>query len=127
MKRSLRLGEHLASTVVTGNVEVLLTLNMIVLMEKVAFRCIQRRLLEAFITVSVRVDVRHKNSAPLGSRVRIKAELVEQRSGLLVFRVTAMLSDINIGEGIHEMYIIEKNEFEKKVLEILESIKLKDE
>jgi predicted thioesterase len=117
--------EHLASTVVTGNVEVLSTPNMIAFMENVAFRCAQKYLPEGFTTVGVRVDVRHKNPAPLGSRVRVKAELVEQRDRLLVFKVTATLGNTIIGEGIHERYIIEKSKFEEKVLKILESIKLK--
>ena len=107
--------EHAAPTLLSRGVGVLSTPAMIAMMESTARLAVADALPPGHETVGVRVDVRHLAPAPLGSRVRVEAELVGVEGRRLVFRVRASLGGRVIGEGTHERYIVDLARFSDKV------------
>src|SRR5215216_2248686 len=96
-------GEHLASTLGSGSVEVFGTPAMIALMEAAACSCVQDALAgSGMTTVGSRVDIRHLAPTSVGVHVRADAELIEVDGRRLVFHVTASDGADTIGEGTHE-------------------------
>ncbi len=115
--------EHSAKHVGSGDVEVLSTPSMIAFMEMVALNCVQRYLPDNMTTVGIRVDVKHLNPAPVGSKIVVEAKLVKIEGKKLVFEVRAKLGDTVIGEGVHERYIVDRQRFLDKVRRILSQLK----
>jgi fluoroacetyl-CoA thioesterase len=94
-----------------GGRRVLSTPSMIGLMEGASTRAVDHLLPEGWLTVGYLVNVRHLAAAPLGSRVRARAELIEADGRRLVFRVEAWEGDKKLGEGVHERRIVELRRF----------------
>lgn len=107
--------ENLAKFLGSGNVNVLATPWLIAWMENTARVAIDKYLPEGYTTVGYRVDIRHLNPAPLGSKVKVVAKLRSVEGRKLIFEVMATLGDTVIGEGIHERYIINVNKFREKI------------
>jgi fluoroacetyl-CoA thioesterase len=109
---------HLGS----GNVMVLATPAMIMLMEQTAMKSVDPLLPVDQNTVGVRVDVAHLGATPLGTTVRIRTELLEVEGRRLKFRVEAFDEVEKVGEGLHERFIIDLERFQQKLQEKLERI-----
>ncbi len=107
--------EHLASTLGSGGIDVFATPMMITLMEGTALHAVQPHLEEGQSTVGTVVNVKHLAATPLGMRAWAEAELIEIDRRRLVFEVRAYDEHGLIGEGIHERFIINKDNFLKKV------------
>ncbi|MEM1732931.1 MAG: thioesterase family protein [Desulfurococcaceae archaeon] len=111
--------EHIASHIGSGNVFVLSTPSMIAFMEKTALECIQKYLPEGYTTVGVMVNVKHLNPAPVGSKIRVLAQLVKQDGRKVLFNVKAYWNTVLIGEGEHERFIINIEKFYEKVQSLI--------
>lgn len=94
-----------------GGRRVLSTPSMIQLMEGASTEAVEHLLPEGWLTVGYLVNVRHLAAAPLGSRVKARAELIEVDGRRLTFRVEAWQGEKKLGEGIHERRIVELRRF----------------
>ncbi len=109
--------EHSASKVSSGAVDVLSTPMMIAYMEDVSFNLSKKYVKEGETTVGIHVDVRHLHPAPIDSEVKVRSTLLKVEGKKMVFKVEAFWNDVLIGEGIHERYVVNEEEFMKKLEE----------
>lgn len=108
--------EHLATTVGSGNVEVLATPCLIAFIENVSLKLVDENIEDKSLTsVGYKIEIRHIAPAPLGARVTIKAILQKIEKRHLLFKVEAYMKDKLIAEGIHERVLVNKEDFIKKV------------
>jgi fluoroacetyl-CoA thioesterase len=107
--------EHLANHIGSGSVRVLATPWMIAFMERVSHQLLVKHLPEGYSSVGSVVEIQHIAPSPLGSRVKIRAEVVKV-SGLQVsFEVMAWDESEQIGKGSHLRVVIQPERFLKRV------------
>jgi len=109
----------IASFLGSGDVAVLSTPAMILMMESTSLKLAQEYLPEGYTTVGTKVCVSHLKPAPLGARVRVISELTEVDGRRLVFKVEAYWNDVKIGEGTHERFVVNREKFLAKVKEMV--------
>jgi predicted thioesterase len=116
--------ENLAIQIGSGSARVLATPWMIAFMERTSHQMIAACLPEGWSSVGVMVNVRHLAPSPLGSAVRVRAEVLEVQKNKVLLRVQAWdrkklangaIQDELIGAGEHERAIIEVTRFLKRV------------
>jgi fluoroacetyl-CoA thioesterase len=66
-------------------------------------------------TVGIHINVSHEAATPPGFEITVKAELVEVNGKRLVFMVEAHDSVDLISKGRHERFVINKEQFDKKI------------
>ncbi len=103
--------ENTALAYGSGGVAVYATPAMIGLMENAALTAVDSALPAGMATVGVSLDVKHTAATPVGMTVTATAELIEIRDKRLVFRLAAFDETEQIGEGIHQRYIINLDKF----------------
>jgi predicted thioesterase len=106
---------HSARNVGSGSVDVLATPMMIALMEAAALEAVQPYLPEGWTTVGTRVECDHLRATAIGDRVFATAVLLKHEGRTLHFQVEAEDSLGIIGKGLHQRYIIDIEEFMKKL------------
>jgi fluoroacetyl-CoA thioesterase len=99
----------------SGNLDVYATPAMIALMENTAMTCVQLGLPEGYSTVGIEVSVKHVKATPVGMKVRAQAVLEKIDRNKLYFKVEAYDEKGKIGEGTHVRYIVNAEEFMKKI------------
>ena len=87
---------------------------MIALMEEAAYKSVQGELEEGKGSVGTVMNVKHLSSTPIGMEVTAKSHLIEVDRRRLIFKVEAFDERGKIGEGIHERFIIDNEDFQKK-------------
>jgi len=107
--------ENTAAAVGAGGVEVFGTPMMVALMENAAWGAVSDDLEQGYVTVGTLVNVKHLGATPLGQHIRAKAELIEIDGRRLVFKVEAFDEQKQIGEGIHERYIVNLERFMQRL------------
>ena len=105
---------NIAKTLRSGELNVYATPSMIALMEEAAYKSIQSELEQGKGSVGTLMNVKHLSSTPIGMEVTAKSELIEIDRRRLVFKVEAFDEGGKIGEGIHERFIIDNEDFQKK-------------
>ncbi len=103
-----------AKTYGSGDIDVFATPAMIGLMEGASLMITEKHLPQGFSSVGTKVDVYHTAATPIGMTVTAKAEIVEIHGKRLIFKIEAFDEKQQIGEGLHERYIIETEKFLKK-------------
>ena len=98
-----------------GLVPVYSTPALVGLLESAAVQALQGYLAEGKTTVGGRIDVKHMAATPVGMKVHALAELVEIDGRRLVFKVQAWDEAEQIGEAVHERYIIDEAKFLARV------------
>jgi len=106
--------EYTAKHLGSGNVPVLATPAMIMLMERTALSSVDPLLPFGQRTVGTAIDVKHLAATPLGMSVWARSELLEVDGRRLKFRVEAFDEQEKIGEGFHERFIIDVDKFQQK-------------
>ncbi|MBN1223886.1 MAG: thioesterase family protein [Candidatus Aminicenantes bacterium] len=101
----------------SGNVDVLATPMMIALMEAAALEAVQSYLPEGWTTVGTKVEVDHTRATMLGDDVTAEATLIKREGRKLDFIVVALDSRGLIGQGHHQRFIVNVEEFMSKVIE----------
>jgi fluoroacetyl-CoA thioesterase len=104
-----------ASSYGSGNLDVYATPAMTALMENAAMNCVSQELPDGFTTVGIQINVRHLRATPVGVKVRAEAILDKAEGKKLIFNVAAYDDMGKIGEGIHIRYIVNSEEFLKKI------------
>ncbi len=99
----------------SGLVPVYSTPALVGLLESAAVQALQGYLAEGKTTVGGRIDVKHMAATPVGMKVHALAELVEIDGRRLVFKVQAWDEAEQIGEAVHERYIIDEAKFLARV------------
>jgi predicted thioesterase len=84
---------------------------MILWMERTSHDAVKPLLPSGWDTVGTAVNIRHLAAAPIGARVTFRAEVIEQSSKRLVFRVSAESAGIVVGDGTHERALIDIERF----------------
>jgi len=107
--------EHSAIQVGSGGSQVLATPWLIAFMERVAYRMLEELLPEGRSSVGVLVDVRHMAPTPIGSTVRVRAEIEDLQGSSVVFGVQAWDQVEKIGQGSHQRVVIDEARFLKRL------------
>ncbi len=89
-----------------GGEGVLSTPAMIGLMERAGIEAVQAYLPDGHTTVGFEVNVKHFGATPNGSKVTVRAELLEIDGRKLRFKVEAHDEDKKVGDGTHRRAII---------------------
>jgi fluoroacetyl-CoA thioesterase len=105
-----------ASSYGSGNLDVYATPAMTALMENAAMNCVKQDIPDGFTTVGIEINVRHLKATPIGVKVRAEAILDKAEGKKLTFKVAAYDDIGKIGEGIHIRYIVNSEEFIKKII-----------
>jgi fluoroacetyl-CoA thioesterase len=100
----------------SGNLDVYATPAMTALMENAAMNCVSKDLPDGFTTVGIEISVKHIKATPVGMKVRAEAVLVKAEGKKLFFKLDAYDDMGKIGEGIHIRYIVNSDEFIKKIV-----------
>lgn len=103
--------QNIASVVDPMLPPVYATPQMIALMEKTCFACVQPYLEEGCITVGVGINVKHSAATPIGQTIRCTCELIEIDRKMLRFAVTAYDEKGEIGSGEHQRAIVNREKF----------------
>jgi fluoroacetyl-CoA thioesterase len=100
----------------SGNLDVFATPAMIALMENAAKDCAQQGLPEGYSTVGIEINVKHIKATPIGMKVKVEVLLEKIDRSRLYFKVEAYDENSKIGEGTHIRYIVNSEEFLKKII-----------
>lgn len=106
--------EDTAKAIDDTNIEVVSTPTVIALMEQSAVDSIQPSLPEGWSSVGTLVNVNHIAATPIGMTVTAYAELIGVDGRRLIFSIAARNEKELISEGIHERFIVNKEQFINK-------------
>lgn len=107
--------QHTAAHVGSGSVRVLATPWMIAFIERVCQKFLADHLPQGYSSVGVRVDVRHLAPTPVGSQVKIRAEVLSVEGSKVVFNVEAWDDQEQVGAGQHQRVVIDEARFLRRV------------
>jgi predicted thioesterase len=117
LERSLLVEEqHAAPHVGSGSLRVLATPWMIAFMEGSAHRLLMQSLPAGYSSVGVVVNIRHLAPTPIGSSLRVRAEVLAVDGLRATFLIEAWDEIEKIGEGQHERMVIDEARFMKRVM-----------
>ncbi len=108
--------QHTAYHIGSGDERVLGTPWMISFMERVSNRLLAEHLPEGYLSVGVRVDVKHLAPTPIGARVRVVAEVLEVVKNRVLLAVETWDEQEKLGEGTHWRAVVERERYMRRVL-----------
>lgn len=106
---------HLAQSVGSGDLPVLATPVMIMLMENAAMLAVAGEINSEESTVGSQISATHLRPTPLADTITATATLKAVEGRKLTFAVVAEDSKGVIGEGTHVRYIINRERFVSKI------------
>ena len=104
-----------AAAQASGALDVFSTPSLIALFEQTALLAVDPHLPEGFGTVGVEVSVKHMKATPIGSKVRCTVEVTAIEGRRVSFKGEMWDETGRIGEGAHTRYVINKDEFMKRL------------
>lgn len=115
--------ELTADKIGSGLVKVYATPMMVALMEETCNESVTPYLNEDECTVGIKLDICHTAATAVGMTVTCESELVAVDGRRLTFKVTAYDDAGEIGNGMHERFIVDRNRFMAKTSQRAESSK----
>ena len=100
----------------SGDLDVYATPAMTALMENAAKNGVKKELPVGYTTVGIELSVKHIKPTPVGVKVRAEAVLQKAEGKKLTFKVEAYDDMGKIGEGTHIRYVVNSEEFIKKIV-----------
>lgn len=99
----------------SGLAEVYATPAMIALMEKTAFKSIEELLPEGFSTVGTSINIQHLKGSLPGAKITCESEVIGVEGKKISFKISAHDNFGQIGKAEHTRYIINHDNFMKKL------------
>lgn len=106
--------QHLANHIGSGELPVLASPVMFMLMENASMKAVEDALPEGSTTVGGFLSAKHLSPTTKGATVSVTAELIKAEGRKLEFKVTASDGENTIGEGTHIRYIVDRERFMQK-------------
>ena len=107
--------EHTAPHVGSGQVHVLATPVLVILLEAAALAACERFVPAGHQTVGTRLDVQHFAATPVGMHVAAHAEVTEVKGRVITFKLWAEDEVEPIATGTHERVIINLERFDVRM------------
>ena len=111
---SLVTDQNTATAACSGALPVYGTPFMIALMEQAAFSSLNPYLAEGESTVGTKLEISHLAATPIGMKVWAECTVTEVDRKRIVFAVSAHDEQGIIGEGTHERFIVNSENFLQK-------------
>jgi len=106
--------ELTADKIGSGLVKVFATPMMVALMERTCSESVAPQLGDDECTVGILLEIKHTAATAVGMTVTCESELVEVDGRRLRFHVRAYDDAGEIGDGMHERFIVTRSRFEEK-------------
>lgn len=103
--------EHTANKFSEKAVKLFASPVMFGMMEDASLKCVAPYLPEGYSTVGIHLESTHDAPTPVGMKVTVEAELIEQEGKKLVFKTIARDELDVIGRGTHTRYIVDFDKF----------------
>ena len=103
--------ENTAIAVKSGTLPVFATPMMTALMEEAAANLLEEYLSDEETSVGISISVQHKAATPVGMKVRAVAEITGVDGRKVTFSVKAFDEKEEIGDGVHERFVVKKDKF----------------
>ncbi len=113
-KSTIVTDELTADRIGSGLVKVYATPMMVALMEETCNESVSPYLNDGECTVGTRIEINHTAATPVGMRVTCESELQSVDGRQLTFIVKAYDNAGEIGNGVHERFIVKRERFEEK-------------
>ena len=107
--------ENTAIAMKSGSLPVFATPAMTALMEQAAAELVDELVPDDWTSVGVSLDIQHKAATALGRNVRAEAEVERVDGRQLTFVVKAFDDAGEIGEGLHQRVLVNREKFMDKV------------
>jgi fluoroacetyl-CoA thioesterase len=107
--------EMTASHLGSGSLRVYATPAMCALVERTCATMVALRLTETQTTVGVKLHIHHLAPTPVGSEVRIRAEVTKFQEKIIVFKAQIWDEVELVGEAEHHRFVIEEERFLRRV------------
>jgi predicted thioesterase len=104
-----------AAAVASGALDVFSTPSLVALFEQTALLAVDPTLPDGFGTVGTEVSVRHTKATPIGSKVRCTVEVTAVEGRRVSFSGEMWDESGRIGDGAHTRFVVNKEEFRKRV------------
>ncbi|MBR1647752.1 MAG: thioesterase family protein [Selenomonadaceae bacterium] len=98
----------------SGSLKVLATPEMIRLIEETSAELVEKNLPSELTSVGISLDIKHTAPTPVGMKFRAEVKIVSVDGRKIVLDVAAFDERGQIGNGIHERFIVDKNKFQSK-------------
>ena len=106
--------EITARALKSGSLDVLATPEMIRLIEETSAELVEKNLPSESTSVGISLDIKHTAPTPVGMKFRAAVKTISVDGRKIVLEVAAFDERGQIGNGIHERFIVDKNKFQAK-------------
>ena len=107
--------ELTASHIGSGTLRVFATPAMCALVEKTCASMVAPQLTEDQTTVGVKLHIHHMAPTPVGSEVRLRAEVLEFQENLIIFKVQIWDEVELVGNAEHHRVVVDEERFLRRV------------